>query len=65
MWKNRNRAWNKYVKLCRLGGRYPFVELLAKAKLRNPFEDGNVRRVITPLKRKLKELTQVLESKND
>jgi hypothetical protein len=53
------------VKLCRLGGRYPFVELLAKAKLRNPFEDGNVRRVITPLKRKLKELTQVLESKND
>lgn len=65
MWKNRDRAWNKYVKLCRLGGRYPFVELLAKAKLRNPFEDGNVRRVITPLKRKLKELTQVLESKYD
>lgn len=56
MWKNQAKAWKKYVKLCKLGGRYPFVELLEKASLRNPFVEGNVKRVITPLKRKLKEL---------
>lgn len=61
MWKNQERAWKKYVKLCKLGGRYPFVELLEKAKLRNPFIEGNVKRVITPLKRKLKELAAELE----
>ena len=56
MWKDRAKAWKKYVKLCKLGGRYPFVELLEKAKLRNPFVEGNVKKVIRPLKRKLKEL---------
>lgn len=56
MWQNQEKAWDKYVKLCRLGGRYPFVELLKQAKLRNPFEEGNVKKVITPLKRKLKQL---------
>ncbi len=58
MWKNRDKAWKKYVKLCKLGGRYPFVELLEKASLRNPFLEGNVKRVIAPLKRKLKELEE-------
>ncbi len=64
MWRNQERAWKKYVRLCRLGGKYPFVELLEKAKLRNPFEQGNVRKAITPLKRKLKEFAAVLDEKN-
>ena len=54
MTKNREKAWKKYVKLCKLGGKYPFVHLLAKAHLRNPFEDGNVAKVIRPLKKILK-----------
>ena len=54
MTKNREKAWKKYVKLCKLGGRYPFVTLLGKAHLRNPFEDGNIHKVITPLKGILK-----------
>ncbi|MFA5486171.1 MAG: M3 family metallopeptidase, partial [Bacilli bacterium] len=62
MWKNQERAWKKYVKLCRLGGRYPFVELLEKAKLRNPFIEGNVKKVMGPLKRKLKELEAEFEA---
>lgn len=51
MTKNREKAWKKYVKLCKLGGRYPFVSLLEKAHLRNPFEDGNIHKVILPLKK--------------
>ncbi len=51
MTKNRERAWKKYVKLCKCGGKYPFVELLNKNHLRNPFEDGNVAKVIKPLKK--------------
>ena len=48
MHKNQPKAWAKYVHLCKLGGKYPFVTLLKKAHLRNPFEDGNVRKVIRP-----------------
>lgn len=46
--KNPTKAWNKYVKLLKMGGKYPFVELITKAHLRNPFEDGNVKKVIKP-----------------
>ena len=54
MTRNRERAWKKYVKLCKCGGKYPFVHLLEKNHLRNPFEDGNVAKVIRPLKKILK-----------
>lgn len=54
MTKNREKAWKKYVKLCKCGGKYPFTELLAKNKLRNPFEDGNVEKAIKPLVKILK-----------
>jgi M3 family oligoendopeptidase len=43
------KAWKKYVKLCKCGGRYPFVQTLKKNHLRNPFEDGNVKKVVKPL----------------
>ena len=54
MEKNREKAWKKYVKLCKCGGKYPFVELLNQNKLRNPFDDGNVEKVIKPLVKILK-----------
>ncbi len=53
--KNRGKTWNKYVKLCKLGGKYPFQTLLEKAHLRNPFIDGNVKKNIRPLIKLLKE----------
>ena len=55
MRKNHERAWKKYIKLCKFGGQLPFVGLLAHNHLRNPFEDGNVAKVIKPLVRVLKE----------
>ena len=51
--KNHKRAWNKYVKLCKLGGKYPFTELLKNANLNNPFIEGTVKKVVGPLKRYL------------
>ena len=46
--KNREKAWKKYIKLSKMGGKYTFLELLAKDGLRNPFIDGNVKKVIRP-----------------
>lgn len=47
--KNHEKTWKKYIKLCKMGGKYPFLTLLEKAGLRNPFEDGNVSKAIRPL----------------
>ena len=52
--KDHEKAWKKYIKLCKCGGKYPFQELLAKNHLRCPFQDGNIRKVIKPLERVLK-----------
>ena len=53
--KNHEKAWKKYVKLCKLGGQLPFTGLLEKVNLRNPFEEGNVHKNISPLLKVLKE----------
>jgi M3 family oligoendopeptidase len=52
--KNHEKTWKKYVKLCKCGGKYPFLELLEKNHLRNPFIDGNIKKVIKPLEKVLK-----------
>ncbi len=52
--KNHEKAWKKYVKLCKLGGTLPFTGLLEKVNLRNPFEAGNVAKNIKPLLKVLK-----------
>ena len=58
MEKNKEKAWKKYIKLCKMGGKYPFQELLEKNHLRNPFIDGNIRKVIRPLTKVIKEFDQ-------
>lgn len=52
--KNHEKAWKKYVKLCKCGGKYPFCELLEKNHLRNPFDDGNIKKVMGPLNKIIK-----------
>ena len=56
--KNHEKAWKKYVKLCKLGGKYPFQELLNKAGLKNPFIDGTVKKIVSPLKKFIKEFDE-------
>ena len=48
------KAWRKYVKLCKMGGKYPFTELVKRASLKNPFVDGTVKNTVKPLKKYLK-----------
>lgn len=55
MRKNKEKAWKKYVKLCKFGGKEPFVGLLEKNHLRNPFEEGNVKKVLNPISKILDE----------
>jgi M3 family oligoendopeptidase len=52
--KNHEKAWKKYVKFCKLGGKYGFVELLAKGHLNNPFKDGSIKKLVKPLSKYLK-----------
>ena len=52
--KNKEKAWKKYIKLCKFGGRAPFISLLEANKLRNPFTEGNVKKNVRPLIKILK-----------
>lgn len=46
--KNPAKAWKKYIKLLKMGGKYPFLTLIENDKLLNPFIDGNVKKIIKP-----------------
>ncbi|WP_064592153.1 M3 family oligoendopeptidase [Streptobacillus moniliformis] len=54
MWKlngeNSKLAWEKYMRLCTLGGSKTFLGLLEDVKLDNPFENGSIAKIITPVK---------------
>ncbi len=54
MWKlngeDRELAWKKYMRLCILGGSKTFLGLLEDVKLDNPFENGNILKIIPPVK---------------
>ncbi|MBR1581506.1 MAG: M3 family oligoendopeptidase [Bacilli bacterium] len=54
--KNREKAFKKYIKLLKMGGKYPFIELITRAHLNNPFVDGNVKKVIKPQIKVLKSI---------
>ena len=59
--KNRDKAFKKYIKLLKMGGKYPFLTLVEKDHLRNPFIDGNVIKVIKPQMKALKALEKEIE----
>lgn len=44
--ENKTAAWEDYLRLCRAGGSKSFLDLVALAGLKNPFEDGCIRKVI-------------------
>ena len=55
--KNHAKAWKKYVKLCKCGGKMPFVELLEHNHVKNPFEEGTIHNIMGKLTKILKEFT--------
>jgi M3 family oligoendopeptidase len=46
---DKQAAWASYVKLCALGGKFSFTELLEKAGLESPFESGSIEKVLVPI----------------
>lgn len=53
--KNHEKAWKKYLKLCKLGGKLPFISLVEKVGLKNPFDPGVLKKTISPLVKVLKD----------
>jgi len=41
-------VWDDYLKLCKLGGSQPFLNAISLANLSNPFENGTLRKIVTP-----------------
>lgn len=52
--KNHALAWNRYLKLCKMGGKYPFRTLVVKAGMKDPFVKGTIKKTISPLVKQLK-----------
>ena len=51
--EDKEKAWNTYVKLCKLGGSKSFLNLLKAVGLMNPFVDGCIEKVMEPLNKKI------------
>jgi len=56
MEKNREKAFKKYLKLLKMGGKYPFIELITKAHLINPFNDGSIKKILQPQIKNIKKI---------
>lgn len=52
--KDHTKAWKKYMKLCAMGGKYPFRTLVKKDGMKDPFEPGVLKKTIKPLVKILK-----------
>ncbi|AME09041.1 MULTISPECIES: M3 family oligoendopeptidase [Gemella] len=48
---NREKAWEEYLHLCRLGGTLPFLALVKEANLENPFQDGTISHIVPEIKK--------------
>ena len=48
--EDREKAWQDYLNLCKLGGSKSFFELMKSANLKNPFEEGTLACVIPKIK---------------
>ena len=51
--ENREEAWESYLELCKLSAGDFYTEMLKKAGLESPFEDGCIRRIIEKLESKM------------
>ena len=47
--QDRTSAWNDYLRLCQAGGSLSYLGLLQLAGLCNPFEEGSIKTIMTPV----------------
>lgn len=43
-------TWQRYLTLCKMGGKFSFVRLLTEANLPNPFQEGTIEKILEPVK---------------
>ena len=51
--ENHERAWADYYRLCKAGGSKSYFELLELGNLSNPFAEGTVEKIISPIGKEL------------
>ena len=51
--ENHERAWADYYRLCKAGGSKSYFELLELGNLSNPFTEGTVEKVVSPIGKEL------------
>ncbi|MBN3490924.1 M3 family oligoendopeptidase [Acholeplasma equirhinis] len=56
-----DKAWEKYLALCKLGGSKSFVDLVLSAKLDNPFKEGFMKKTMEPIKNYLKNVDKSIK----
>lgn len=56
MKEDREAAWQSYLTLCRESGRIPFKQLVPKAGMKSPFEEGTIAGIIPALEAYLNSL---------
>lgn len=54
--EDHDAAWNSYMKLCEIGGRYPFDGILEAVGLDNPFQEGTMEPIVKKLEQYLDSL---------
>nr|MCR5348937.1 M3 family oligoendopeptidase [Bacilli bacterium] len=47
--KDHEKAWKRYVRLCKMGGKFPFRTLVIQSKMKDPFAPGVIGKTIRPL----------------
>ena len=53
--RSHDNAWKKYMKLCKLGGKFTFCELVKKVGLEVPFDEGVLAKTVKPLEKVLRD----------
>ena len=57
--EDKEKAWQDYLNLCKLGGSKSFFGLMKSANLKNPFEEGTIAAVIPKIKEYLDSIDDI------
>jgi len=61
--KDRAKAWEDYMNVCRAGGSKPLLEVIELGNLKSPFEDGSIEEITKTIKEWVLEIEERLESR--
>lgn len=59
--EDREKAWEDYMKVCRVGGSKSFLEVVEIGGLKNPFEKGSIESIIKPMEKWILEIEKGLK----